>query len=68
MKLTEKQKAIFDYIIDYRDEWGYSPTYGEMADRFTCSARNVYGHVQALIKKGKLSNPRGRARMLVPVA
>ena len=66
MKLTEKQQEILSYILSFREINGVSPTYKEMADDFDCYPNAIDGHIKALIKKGALTDPRGRARMLVP--
>jgi len=52
-ELTEKQKEIFDYIVDYVQENGFPPTREEIAKNFNLKQKASVGHqLQALEKKG----------------
>ncbi|MDI6401482.1 transcriptional repressor LexA [Balneolaceae bacterium ANBcel3] len=55
-QLTRKQKQFFDYIVDYKHEYGIWPTYREIADKFDFKSPNsVTQNLQALLKKGYLT-------------
>lgn len=54
-QLTRKQKQFFDYIVDYKKDFGIWPTYREIADRFGFKSPNsVTQNLQALLRKGYL--------------
>lgn len=61
--LTKKQKMIFDFIKNYIDKNGISPTYEEIKKKFRLKALSgVYQHIESLSKKGlilKNNNARG---------
>lgn len=53
--LTERQKAVIDYIADYQAEHGIAPTHREIRDHFGYSSfGTVYKHLKLLQKKGYL--------------
>jgi repressor LexA len=57
--LTEKQRKILEYIIDFQKENGFPPTIRELGDAFAIgSLRGVTVHLDALVRKGYVS--RGR--------
>ncbi len=54
-KLTDKQRAVFEFIRDQIRDRGLSPTIREIGQRFGISSTNgVRLHISALIKKGYL--------------
>lgn len=54
--LTKKQKQIYDFIEDYINKKGYSPTFSEIKKKFKLSALStVHQHIEALVKKGFIS-------------
>jgi len=54
-KLTDKQKAIFEYIRDKIINHGISPTIREIGEKFNISSTNgVRQHLNAIIRKGYL--------------
>ncbi|MEK9166674.1 MAG: transcriptional repressor LexA [Patescibacteria group bacterium] len=61
--LTDKQKAVLDFIEDYQMGHGSSPTLREMREHFKVKSDNsVLKHVKALHEKGyikKDDTPRG---------
>ncbi len=64
-KITERQKEILDFIQDYVDFNGYPPTYREIGKKFNISSTfGVKRHIDALIKKGYLSNESRASRTL----
>ena len=38
MPLTRRQKQILDYIGEYIEEWGYAPSFAELAEHLAASA------------------------------
>ncbi|MCG8455493.1 MAG: transcriptional repressor LexA [Holophagales bacterium] len=53
--LTERQKAILEFIADYQQRHGISPTHREIREEFGYSSfGTVYKHLKLLQKKGYL--------------
>jgi repressor LexA len=53
--LTERQKAILEFVHEYRRERGIAPTHREICDRFGYSSYGtVYKHLKLLQDKGFL--------------
>lgn len=53
--LTKRQKQIYDYIKNYIEIKGISPTFDEIRKRFKLSALStIHQHIEALIDKGFL--------------
>lgn len=53
--LTERQKEILDFILEFRRRRGISPTHREICDRFGYSSYGtVYKHLKLLQEKGYL--------------
>jgi repressor LexA len=66
-KLTHKQKEVLDFIIQFINERGYSPSYREVADGMNlASPSTVHVHVQALRERGFLRSGGGASRELEP--
>lgn len=61
--LYRRQRQILEYIRDYIDKYGYSPTLGEIADAMGVSSlATVHEHVQTLAKKGVIKKYEGSVR------
>lgn len=61
--LYRRQKQILNYIREYIDKYGYSPTLGEIAEAMGVSSlATVHEHVQALAKKGVIKKFEGSVR------
>ncbi len=61
--LYRKQKQILEFIRQYIDRYGYSPTLGEIAEAIGVSSlATVHEHLQALIKKGVIKKFEGAVR------
>ncbi len=55
-KLTDKQKEILNFIVEFVEENGYPPTYREIGNHFgIASTFGVKRHIDALVKKGFLN-------------
>ena len=64
-KLTKKQLAVLEYIGDFTEAQGYSPSYREiMAGLGLTSVSAVAEHVDNLVAKGVLRKVPGAARSL----
>jgi len=63
-KLTYKQKRVLDYIEDYAERYGYSPSLDEIREKFNlASVSTSHYYIERLRKRGFLSKdantPRG---------
>lgn len=57
--LTEKQRKILEYIIDFQKDNGFPPTIRELGDAFQIgSLRGVTVHLDALVRKGFMTRER----------
>ena len=64
IKLTKKQLAVLNYIEDFTEERGMSPTYREIQTGLElASVSAVAEHIDNLVEKGVLKTP-GAARTL----
>jgi DNA (cytosine-5)-methyltransferase 1 len=65
LSLTKKQKEIFDFIDEYIQENGISPTIEEIRKRFKLSAiSTVHSHLEALIEKKYIAKTNNHSRGL----
>lgn len=65
IKLTKKQLAVLEFIREYTEEKGYSPSYREiMAGLGLSSVSAVAEHVDNLVLRGALKKVPGAARSL----
>ena len=65
VKLTKKQLAVLNFLEDFTEEQGYSPSYREiMAGMGLTSVSAVAEHVDNLVNKGVLRKVPGAARSL----
>ncbi len=64
-KLTKKQLAVLDFLQDFTDENGYSPSYREiMSGLGLSSVSAVAEHIDNLVARGVLRKVPGAARSL----
>ena len=64
-KLTKKQLAVFDFIQDFTEENGTSPSYREIMEGLgLTSVSAVAEHIDNLVAKGALRKTPGEARSL----
>jgi repressor LexA len=64
-QLTDRQQTIFDFIQQFAEANGYPPTYREIGKHFNISSTfGVKRHIDALVKKGYLSNESNTNRTL----
>jgi repressor LexA len=65
MKLTKRQKEILDYVTEFIEREGYSPSMGEIAGHFHFASLNaVFKHLEALQARGHLHRDANRARSI----
>lgn len=65
VKLTKKQQAVLDFLQDFTEEKGYSPSYREIqAGLELSSVSAVAEHIDNLVNKGVLKKVPGAARSL----
>jgi repressor LexA len=63
--LTERQRAVYDYIRDLIQRRGYGPTVREIANEFNIKSPNgVVCHLKALVKKGLILRDANKARAI----
>ncbi|KAB2962695.1 MAG: transcriptional repressor LexA [Thermoanaerobaculia bacterium] len=63
--LTERQKAILDFILEFRCQHGIAPTHREICERFGFSSYGTaYKHLKLLAEKGFLKRDRHQRRGL----
>lgn len=61
--LYKRQRQILDFLRQYIDKYGYSPTLSEMADCIGVSSlATIHEHLEALIKKGVIRRFEGSVR------
>lgn len=65
VKLTKKQLALLNFLQDFAEENGYSPTYREIqAGLELSSVSAVAEHIDNLVEKGVIQKVPGAARSL----
>ncbi|RZD18754.1 MAG: transcriptional repressor LexA [Candidatus Acididesulfobacter diazotrophicus] len=63
--LSKKQKDVLDFITNYIDGRGYSPSYSEIGDALSLSSKStVFKHIQSLTERGFIKNIPGKKRTL----
>jgi repressor LexA len=63
MPLTRRQKEILDYIEGFIGEWGYSPSFEEIAESFGYSSlATVHEHLSNLERKGYIRKSYNESR------
>lgn len=65
IKITKKQLAVLNFLEDFTEENGYSPSYREIMSGLSLSSVSaVAEHVDNLVSKGVLKKVPGAARSL----
>jgi repressor LexA len=66
--LTRRQREIYDFICQFVEDNGYSPSLEEIGAHFRlASVATVHKHIQHLVSKGFLRKAWNRSRSLEPV-
>jgi repressor LexA len=69
MALTRRQREIYDFVREFIEARGYSPSLEEIGERFGLSSvATVLKHVQHLVEKGWLRKGWNRSRSVEPIA
>jgi repressor LexA len=69
MALTRRQKQVFDFLVDFINAHGYSPSFEEIgAGLEVTSLATVHKHLQTLEKKGFIRRGYNQSRSLEVVA
>jgi repressor LexA len=69
MALTRRQREIYDFVREFIEARGYSPSLEEIGKRFGLSSvATVHKHVQHLVEKGWLRKGWNRSRSVEPIA
>lgn len=64
--LTDKQRAILEYVEGYQEREGFSPSLREIAEAFGfLTPHTAADHLDALSKKGYVRRRPGTARAIV---
>ena len=64
-KITKKQLAVLNFLEDFTEEKGYSPSYREIQEGLGLSSVSaVAEHIDNLVAKGALKKVPGAARSL----
>lgn len=64
-RLTPKQQQIYDYILSFCEENGYSPSVREIAQAVDLkSPSTVHFHIKSLVSAGLLSQAEGKTRAI----
>ena len=65
MKLTRRQREIYDYLAEFIERNGYAPSLEEIAERFGLSSvATVHEHLENLEEKGALTRDPHRSRAI----
>jgi repressor LexA len=69
MALTRRQREIYDFVREFIEARGYSPSLEEIGAQFGLSSvATVHKHVQHLVEKGFLRKGWNRSRSVEPIA
>ena len=69
MGITKKQKEVLDYITEYLDDYGYSPTQNEIKEHFGLkSLGSVQRYIKYLMDGGHLESDANARRGLRPTS
>lgn len=55
--VTKRQLECLDFIIKFQEEFGYSPTYQQIADGLKCSSPNICKLIILLEAHGLIKKP-----------
>ena len=68
-KMSEKQKNIYRYIIEYIDENNYPPSVREIGQAAGLSSTStVHGYLQRLEKRGLIKRDESKSRAITVVS
>jgi len=63
--LTKRQRQILDFITEFKQKYGYAPSYREIGEYFNLtSPATIHDHIQNLAKKGLIKISHNEARSI----
>jgi len=65
--LSPRQQEVYDYIWDYNEKKGMCPSIEDIANGLDLASTTIATYVDALIKKGVVTNEYGTPRSLQAV-
>lgn len=66
--ITDRQRAVYEWVVEYCETRGYSPTIRELGNAFGIKSPNgVMCHIKPLAKKGFLRWTPHRSRTIRPI-
>lgn len=69
IELTPRQQEVLDFIIKFKEERGYSPSFREIANGLNIkSTRGAADHIAVLEKKGYITRDAGVMRSIRVIA
>ncbi len=66
--LTPKQRQILDFITEFYEKNGFSPTLAEIAEKFKKKVPTIHQYIESLIKEEYLHKTQGTIRNIIPVS
>lgn len=63
-ELTEKQEAVYKFIVTSLKARGMPPTIREIGDEFQITAKGAYDHLKAIEKKGFIKTTKNQSRAI----
>ena len=68
IKMTKRQAKLLEFIREYNNKNGYSPSYDEMREPMGLSSKSmVHSFISSLEKHGKIKRVRHSARSVEPL-
>jgi repressor LexA len=65
MKLTDKQTAVFKFILHFQNVFSYMPSTRDIQDKFGFNSQtSACNHLKALEKKGYIARPHKKSRAI----
>lgn len=66
MSLTPHQRTVLNFIVEFQQKRGYSPSLSDLATAFGVSSKNAIAKVvNALVREGQLEkDPKGRIKII----
>jgi repressor LexA len=63
-ELTDKQEAVYKFILSSMKDRGMPPTIREIGDEFGITAKGAYDHLKAIEKKGFIKTQKNQSRAI----
>ena len=56
-KLTDRQREVLEFIIDFKSLQGFTPSYQEIGDNLGITKGTVKDFINTLLRKGYIEKP-----------